>query len=143
MIAVDTNILVYAHRADMAWHEKASAQVRELAESGRPWAIPWPCIHEFLAVVTHARVFDPPTPVESALAQVDIWHESPGLALLSERGGYWPALRRSLTESGTSGPRIHDARIAALCLAHRVRELWSVDRDFSRFPALVTRNPLA
>ena len=81
--------------------------------------------------------------VESAVAQVDIWHESPGLTLLSERGGYWPVLRRSLTSTGLAGPRIHDARIAALCLAHRVRELWSVDRDFSRFPALVTRNPLA
>ena len=67
MIAVDTNILVFAHRADTTWHDAASARIRELAESGRPWAIPWPCLHEFLAVVTHARVFDPPTPVESAV----------------------------------------------------------------------------
>ena len=143
MIAVDTNILVYAHRAETAWYAEASARIRELAESGRQWAIPWPCIHEFLGVVTHARVFDPPTPIEVAAAQVDIWRESPGLVLLSERGGYWSALRRLLSDGGIAGPRIHDARIAALCRSHGVRELWTVDRDFSRFPALVTRNPLA
>jgi predicted nucleic acid-binding protein len=76
MIALDTNILVYAHRRDSRWHEAASRVVRELAE-GR-----------------------------------------------------------------VTGPRIHDARIAALCLHHGVRELSSADRDFSRFPRLATRNPL-
>lgn len=42
MIAVDTNLLVYAHREDSPWHEKALARVTELAECGSPWAIPWP-----------------------------------------------------------------------------------------------------
>ena len=42
-----------------------------------------------------------------------------------------------------AGPRVHDARVAALCLAHGVRELWTADRDFSRFPGLATSNPLA
>ena len=37
---------------------------------------------------------------------------------------------------------VHDARVAALCIAHGVTELWTADRDFGRFPDLVTRNPL-
>jgi predicted nucleic acid-binding protein len=37
---------------------------------------------------------------------------------------------------------VHDARIAALCVQHGVRELYSADRDFSRFPQIAVRNPL-
>ena len=142
MIAVDTNILVYAHRADSEWHDRASAAVRALAEGRASWAIPWPCLHEFLAVVTHPRIFNPPTPPAQAIAQIDAWLESPGVVLLSESGGHWGQLR-SLVEAGRiTGPVVHDARIAAMCLEHGVRELFSADRDFSRFPALTLRNPL-
>ena len=142
MIAVDTNILVYAHRADSEWHDRASAAIRALAEGRAAWAIPWPCLHEFLAVVTHPRIFNPPTPPAQAIAQIDAWFESPGVVLLSESGGHWTQLR-SLIEAGRiTGPVVHDARIAAMCLEHGVRELLSADRDFSRFPALTLRNPL-
>jgi predicted nucleic acid-binding protein len=55
----------------------------------------------------------------------------------------WTFLARLLTERKITGPAVHDARIAALCLANGVRELWSADRDFSRFPDLRTANPLA
>ena len=51
-------------------------------------------------------------------------------------------LRDLAVRAKLSGPRIHDARIAALCLHHGVRELWTADRDFSAFPKLKTRNPL-
>ena len=84
MIAVDTNLLVYAHRAESEWHDRADACLRELAEGRAPWAIPWPCIHEFLAISTHPRIWNPPTPIESALDQVDAWIESPSLVLLAE-----------------------------------------------------------
>jgi predicted nucleic acid-binding protein len=40
------------------------------------------------------------------------------------------------------GPQVHDARIAALCKQHSVTELWTVDRDFNRFQAISTLNPL-
>jgi toxin-antitoxin system PIN domain toxin len=143
MIAVDTNLLVYAHRADSDWHERAVACVRELAESAAAWAIPWPCLHEFLAIATHPRIYDPPTPLEQAIDQADAWVESPSAVLISEHGEHWPQLRGLLVGSRVVGPRVHDARIAALCLSHGVRELWTADRDFSRFAALVTRNPLA
>ena len=143
MIAVDTNILVYAHRVDSEWHDHAAKCLRELAEGRAPWAIPWPCVHEFLAIVTHPRIYDPPTPITAALDQMDAWLESPSLVLLTEAGDYWAALRPLLEAGRVVGPRIHDARIAALCRSHGVRELWTADRDFSRFPALVSRNPLA
>jgi toxin-antitoxin system PIN domain toxin len=141
MIAVDTNILVYAHRRDSRFHGPASEQVRALAEGRARWAIPWPCIHEFLAIVTHPRIYDPPSPVEAALAQAGAWLESPTLVVLSEGPDHWEILSGFLQSGAVTGARVHDARVAALCAASGVRELWSADRDFSRFPISV-RNPL-
>lgn len=142
MIAVDTNVLVHAHRRDSDLHARAEPSVRALAEGTPSWAIPWPCVHEFLAIVTHPKIFDPPSSTGAALDQVDAWLESPTVVLLTEGDDHWGRLR-SLVEAGrVSGPRVHDARIAALCTAHGVTELWTVDRDFSRFPSLQVRNPL-
>jgi hypothetical protein len=142
MIAVDTNILVYAHREDSPWHEAAFARLAELAEGRAAWAIPWPCLHEFLAIVTHPHIYSPPSPLSTALAQVEAWLEAPGLVLLAETGSYWPELRAALTTGRVAGPQVHDARVAALCMVHGVQELWTADRDFGRFPRLKMRNPL-
>ena len=142
MIAVDSNLLVYAHREDSPWHDAAFDRMVELAEGRAPWAIPWPCIHEFLAIVTHPRIYAPPTPLAKAIDQVEAWLESPSLVLLSESEDYWVVLRTILQTGRVSGPQVHDARIAALCQQHGVSELWSADRDFGRFPGLSVRNPL-
>ena len=142
MIAVDTNVLVYAHREDSPWHEPAHAGLRRLAESRAGWAIPWPCVHEFLAIVTHPRIFKTPTPLAVALDAIDALLLAPGLVLLSESDGYWQELRRLVAAGRAAGPLVHDARIAALCRSHGVSELLSADRDFSRFPELSVRNPL-
>jgi len=142
MIAVDSNILVYAHREDSPWHASALECLSRLAEGRAPWGIPWPCLHEFLAVTTHPRIYAPPTPLELAVDQVDAWCESPALALLGEDIAYWSRLRGLVLAGRIAGPKIHDARVAAICLQHGVEELWTIDRDFSRFPALKVRNPL-
>ena len=142
MIAVDTNILVYAHRVDSPWHELASERVAGLAEGRAPWAIAWPCLHEFLAIVTHPRIYHPPTPRARALDQVSAWLEAPTLLLLAESTGYWEQLRTLLEAGRVAGAQVHDARVAALCRHHGVQELWTAGRDFSRFADLSIRNPL-
>jgi uncharacterized protein len=93
-------------------------------------------------VVTHPRIFRPPTPLAVVLEQIDAWAEAPALSFLSESDTHWSELRRVLVAGQIVGPRVHDARIAALCIQHGVRELWTADRDFSRFPQLKTLNPL-
>jgi hypothetical protein len=142
MIAVDSNVLVYAHREDSPWSERAYACLGQLAEGRTPWAIPWPCVHEFLAIVTHSRIYNPPTPLDTALDQVDAWMESPSLVLLSESESYWKEARNILEVGRVTGPQVHDARVAALCRQHGVTELWTADRDFGRFPGITVRNPL-
>ena len=142
MIAVDTNILVYAHREESPFHEIAAVRIAALAEGPAAWAIPWPCLHEFLAIVTHPRIYAPPTPLAHALDQVEAWLEAPSLVLLVETTAHWPTLKALLSAGRIAGPQVHDARVAALCRQHGIRELWSADRDFSRFAGIAVANPL-
>jgi len=143
VIAVDTNILVYAHRRDAEFHSAAAERIKLLAEGKSAWAIPWPCLHEFFAISTHPRIYDPPSTQSQAIAQIDAWLASPSLSVLSESAGYWDRLKTTLTAGKVIGSMVHDARIAALCAAHGVRELWSADRDFGRFgSAISVKNPL-
>ena len=142
MITVDTNILVYAHRRDSPFHKAGREAITRLAEGNAVWAIPWPCLHEFYGIVTHPRIYMPPSTPAQAIAQIDSWLESPTVQLLNENEAYWPELRDLLMKAKVQGPMVHDARIAALCLSHGAHELWSADRDFSRFPRLRLKNPL-
>jgi toxin-antitoxin system PIN domain toxin len=143
LIAIDTNILVYAHRADAPFHAVARRVMKAVVEGDRVWAIPWPCVHEFLAKVTHARIFKVPTPSDLALAQIHEWHRSPSATFIGEVDGYLDCLAGVVRESKVTGAKVHDARIAAICRVNGVEELWSADRDFSRFSGLRLLNPLA
>ena len=142
MIAVDTNVLVYSHREDSEFHAGAKELVNQLRLQLAPWAIPWPCIHEFISIATHPRIFKPPSTLSEALGFLDSLFAGSQLNLLAEGPGYFEKLRRISVAARVKGPRIHDARVAALCLHHGVSELWSADRDFSSFPELKVRNPL-
>jgi len=113
-----------------------------LAESRSEWAIPWTCLHEFLAVVTNPGIYKPPSSSEQARDQIRSWLESPTVRLLHEGEGYFDVLDGLLKAAPVAGGRVHDARIAAVCLFRGVTELWSADRDFRAFPRLRTRNPL-
>ncbi len=139
MIAVDTNVLVYAHRVEAPHHERAAEVVASLSASR--WAIPWACVHEFLAVVTNPRIFTTPTPTAVALEAMSAT-QAAGALFLTEAGDHLTHLASLLAKSGAHGARIHDARIASVCLSHGVKELWTADRDFGYFPDLRTRNPL-
>jgi len=141
LIALDTNILVYARRSESSHHGAAVKLLRDLAEGQRPWGLPWPCVYEFLRVVTHPRVFDPPTDLDVALDDLASLLESPSLMLMGE-GPVHPAhMRRAIASGRATGNLVHDAHIAALAVEHGVSELWTTDKDFARFPDLRIRNP--
>jgi uncharacterized protein len=142
MIAVDTNVLVYAHRAESAFHTAAYGCLQQLAEGGQPWGIPVSCLHEFLAVVTHPKIFSPASSYEQALAQVDAWLASPTAQVLHSGLQHWRVLSDITRKAKLQGGQFHDARIAAICLENGVSLLWSADRDFGRFKGLKTVNPL-
>lgn len=142
MIAIDSQILIYAHRQDSAWHGRAFARLSDLAASSLPWAIPMHCLTEFYAKVTQPGLFRPPSTPAQALAQIDAWLSAPRVSILDENASTWHVLRGLLQAARTSGARTYDARIAAVCIQHGVTELWTNDRDYLAFPALHARNPL-
>jgi toxin-antitoxin system PIN domain toxin len=142
VIALDTNLLVYAHRTDNEFHSRSRTLVESLAAGNEAWAVPWPCAHEFLAIVTSPRIFKTPTPLGTALAVVRDLHDGSGAMFLAEGDHYLDRLESLATAARVQGGAVHDARVAAICLFHGVRELWSADRDFSRFPKIRVRNPL-
>lgn len=141
MIALDTNIIVYAHRAETEHHAKAARLIRGLAEGDSPWALPWPCVYEFLRVVTHPRVFDPPSSIEEAVETIEALLDSPSVHLLGEGPAHRGLLRRMVLDGQARGNLVHDAHLAALAVEHGVTEFLSADGDFARFRALRVRNP--
>ena len=138
MIAVDTNILVYAHREELPQHAVARARLMALAEGDTPWAIPVFCLGEFIRVVTHPRLFDPPHTIDEACDALDRVLASPSVRILSPGERFWTMLSDAVRAADALGNLVFDAQLAALCRESGVSALLTEDRDFDRFPRLRT-----
>ncbi|MFM8578864.1 MAG: TA system VapC family ribonuclease toxin [Planctomycetaceae bacterium] len=136
MIAVDTNVLVYANREESPLHAAALRALRHLAEGDEAWAIPIFCVGEFLRVISHDRLFDPPTPVLDAVDSVASLLASPSARLLVPANGHLRLVRGLIEEANARGNLVFDAQIAAVCLEHGATTLLTEDRDFARFRSL-------
>lgn len=142
MVAVETNILVHAHLSALPFHKAAHAALAELAASPAQWCIPWPCVHEFCAMVSNPKAFNRPLKPEQALSAIDTLRKTSRVKMIGPGPGHLEVLLDVVCASRVSGGAIHDARIAAVCIEHGVDEIWTADRDFLRFPGLRIRNPL-
>ena len=141
MRALDTNILIYAEDRASPRRETALDLLQSLANGPAPWAIPWPCIYEFLRVATHPRALRSPLPMSTAQSDLRAITASPSLLLLAETERHLQVLEQVLRDSGVTGSLLHDAHIAALCIEHGVSELVTADRDFRRFRGLRIQDP--
>jgi hypothetical protein len=133
MIAVDTNVLVTAHREGLPKHRLARERLSELARGDTPWAIPVFCFGEFVRVVTHPRLFDPPSTLDEAISALEGLLDSPTLRILSPGGRYAKLFAEALREADARGNLAFDAQIAAVCREHGAGRLLTMDHDFSRF----------
>lgn len=142
MLALDTNVLVYAHRREAREHVAARDLLSRLAGGHEPWAIPWPCVYEFFSVVTNPRIWKQAasTP-KQAWDQLKAWQASPCSRLIGESEDFFEVLDDFVTRPRVRGPIVHDARVAAICVAHGIEALLTRDRDFSLFPELRTQDP--
>jgi hypothetical protein len=141
VIAVDTNILVYAHRVSAPLHVPAVDALRRVSSSLAPWLIPLHCLVEFYGNVTNPRVYAPPSTPAEAGKFIRHLLGSPTLQVGVDRTSTLSRLLLLIDATGVIGPQVHDARIVSVCLDYGVSELWSVDRGFSRFPQLRVVNP--
>lgn len=139
MIAVDTNVLVYAHRQEDPRHEVAFGSLRKLTEGDAAWGVPVFVIGEFMRVVTNPKVASPPSTIAQALSMLDGVLESPSARLLLPGTRYWSTLRGLIPIAEARGSLIFDAQIAAVCLEHGANTVLTEDRDFHRFPGLSVR----
>ncbi len=134
MIAVDTNVLVYAHRAELPKHRSALARLTALAESPEIWAIPVFCLGELARVITHPKLFDPPHTPSEAAAAIERLTASPSLRILNP-GSRFPALfAEAVRAAEAKGNLVYEAQIVAVCREVGARALLTEDRDFARFP---------
>lgn len=141
MIALDANLLIYARRSEAAEHAAALAVLTGLSEGDRPWAIPWLCALQYLRVVTHGRIYSPPTPLDDAVEDLERLIACPTLSMLGPGPAHLSHLRRLVLEGRASGSRVYDAEVAALCIEHGA-ELLTHDRGFRSFPGLRWRDPI-
>lgn len=133
MIALDTNVLVYAHRGETDLHQVALGRVTELCENIRPWALPLPCLSEFFRVVTHARVLNPPSRLAEAIEFARALLSAPSCRVLRPGEDYLEHLFIVMQQADARGNLVFDAQIVALCREHGVSTVLTNDRDFERF----------
>lgn len=136
----DVNVLIYAHREDAPEHERYAAWLQALTTSDEPFALSDVVLSGFLRIVTNQRIFNPATPMETALAFCQRLVAWPRASLLTPSRRHWD-LFTGLCQD-IRGPLVADAYIAALAIEHGC-ELITTDSDFARFPGLRWRHPLA
>ena len=107
-------------------------------EGPAQWGIPVFCLGEFLRVVTHPRLFDPPFEIGEACEALDHVLSSPSLVVLTPGDRFWPLLSGATSEAHAIGNLVFDAQIVALCREAGVNALLTEDRDFDRFPGFST-----
>jgi len=139
VIAVDTNVLVYAHRPELAKHGIARRVLTDLAEDPAPWAVPVFCLGEFLRVLTHPRILDPPLAAGEACEALGRVLQSPSVRVLIPGEAYTDLLLRAVNEAEATGNVVFDAQIVALCRESGVTALVTEDRDFARFRGFAIR----
>lgn len=141
MILPDVNALVYAHRTDAENHAAYRRWLDGVATSPSPFALADQVLTGFLRIVTHPRIYSPPTTIDAALEAVGDLLGMSNSVRLAPGSRHWEIFVGLCRKAGVSGNLISDAYLAALVIEHGC-ELITTDRDFARFPGLRWRHPL-
>ena len=135
----DMNVLIYAHREDAPEHDRYAAWLRGLTAGDEPFGLSEVVLASFLRIVTNPKIFDPPTPIETAIAFCQRLLDWPRTVLLAPSRRHWDIFVGLC--STIQGPLVTDAYLAALAIEHGC-ELVTTDSDFARFAGLRWRHPL-
>lgn len=141
MIAIDTNLLVYAHRSGLPEHRSARRVIERASQDPRGWGIPFPCLAEFWCVVTHPASAGGPSPPSKARAYLQALVRA-GAGIWMPAEDFWERVLALGLQLDVRGPRIFDLQIALTALDHGASELWTHDRGFVSLPGLRLRHPL-
>lgn len=142
MILTDVNVLVYAHRQDTAEHASLLAWLEGLLNGDQAYGYADQVLAGFIRVVTHPRIFSPPSSREAALAFAHAVRSQPNAVPIQPGARHWEIFSGLCQASGARGNLIPDAFLAALAIESG-SEWVTTDRDYSRFPGLRWRHPLS
>lgn len=141
MLAVDVNILVFAHRADAQRHAEYRNWLEEARRGDEPLGISDLVLSGFLRVATHPRIFEEPTPPDIAWSYAEAIRNSPTTTSLAPGPRHWDVFSRLCQRAGSRGNHVPDAFLAALAI--EAGAVWvTADRGFARFPGLRWAHPL-
>ncbi|MEP7354820.1 MAG: TA system VapC family ribonuclease toxin [Acidobacteriota bacterium] len=142
MMIVDANLLLYAYDAKSPHNRRAQRWMSEVLSGTEIVGLPWQSVAAFLRVASNPRLHGERPSIERLAVVVDSWFQQPNVRLLSPGERHWTLLRRMMVDGQAHGPQITDAQLAALTIECG-GTLYSVDRDFGRFPGLRWVNPIA
>jgi toxin-antitoxin system PIN domain toxin len=142
LIAIDTNLLIYAHRAALPEHRAARRAIERASCDSRGWGITLPSIAEFWSVVTHPASSGGPSTSRQARGFLYELIVEAGASLWMPREGFWQRLLELAGELRVAGPRVFDLQIALTAMENGAAEVWTHDSRFVAFPGLRIHDPL-
>jgi len=141
MIALDTNLLIYANRADTREHRDARGAIEKACNAAGGCGIPLPCVAEFFSIVTHPAASGSPSSARAAADFLAALAEA-GIGILMPGPSFPTRLLQTASDLEVTGPRIFDVQIALCAVDGGATELWTHDRGFVKLPGLAVRHPL-
>ncbi len=142
MILCDVNILVHAHRSDSKRHREIREWLEAVLGSEEAYAVSGLVLSGFLRVVTHPRIFDPPSRLDEALSFAADVLAPPNCVVVAPGPRHWEIFTALCRGANAKGNLIPDAFHAAMAIEHGCDWI-TLDRDFARFPGLRWRDPFA
>lgn len=144
MFVVDTNVLVYAVNQDSDFHEPCRRTLENCRSRAAPWYLSWPICYEFLRVSTHPKILPNPWSIDAAWNFLQRLLDSPSAGVLLPTAHHAALLSEIIAEvPRLRGNILHDAHTAVLMREHGIKEIYTRDMDFHRFPFLTVLDPTA
>jgi toxin-antitoxin system PIN domain toxin len=141
VLLIDVNVLVYAHRTDAANHAAYRSWLEEVVNGDAAFGMSDLALSAFIRVVTHPRIFDPPTEIGVAVEAASSIRSQPNCVTIDAGPRHWEIFTRLCRGAGVKGSLVADAYFAALTIESG-SEWVTTDRDYARFAGLRWRHPL-
>jgi len=136
----DVNILVYAHREDSPHHQKTLTWLETLLNSDQAFAISELVLSGFVRIVTHPKIFNPPSSLDNALEFIQQIREQPNCVIVAPQERHWDIFTKLCKQANAKGNLVPDAYHAALAIETGC-EWVTTDQDFSRFSGIKWSTP--
>jgi len=137
----DVNVLIFAHREDAPEHDRYAEWLRDLVTREESFALSELVLSSFLRIVTNRKIFDPATPMDTALEFCRALMRCSNAVIVRPASEHWQIFVELIQAADVKGPMVTDAYLAALAIEHEC-DFVTTDRDFARFPRLNWYHPL-